>query len=188
LPVFNDLSCRLVMVLIPCTCSRRRIEQRLAGPAEESPGQSTVKASRDAPSVCCLQTRSNRHCGLCRFAHHAPAGAGRQSDWHDGRHSRGSVRRKWVCRGRQRGIGPGAEVPAPRWEIGAPSSRNTKIQWFGPLATSGSLPILSCKTTFSNELWTSSFPLYSMKPNLRNLFMKKLTRARVVPIISARVS
>jgi hypothetical protein len=27
-----------------------------------------------------------------------------------------------------------------------------------------------------------------MKPNLRNLFMKKLTRDRVVPIISARVS
>jgi hypothetical protein len=36
---------------------------------------------------------------------------------------------------------------------------------------------LSCKTTFNKELWTSSFPLYSMKPNLRNLFMKKLTRA-----------
>jgi hypothetical protein len=47
---------------------------------------------------------------------------------------------------------------------------------------------LSCKTMFNNELWTSSFPLYSIKPNLRNLFMKKLTRARVVPIISASVS
>ncbi len=47
---------------------------------------------------------------------------------------------------------------------------------------------LSCKTTFNKELWTSSFPLYSMKPNLRNLFMKKLTRDRVVPIISASVS
>ena len=46
----------------------------------------------------------------------------------------------------------------------------------------------SCKTTFSNELWTSIFPLYSIKPNLRNLFMKKLTRDRVVPIISASVS
>jgi hypothetical protein len=32
------------------------------------------------------------------------------------------------------------------------------------------------------------FPLYSIKPNLRNLFMKKLTRDRVVPIISASVS
>ena len=41
---------------------------------------------------------------------------------------------------------------------------------------------LSCKTTFNKELWTSSFPLYSIKPNLRNLFMKKLTRDRVVPI------
>jgi hypothetical protein len=47
---------------------------------------------------------------------------------------------------------------------------------------------LSYKTTFNNELWTSSFPLYSIKPNLRNLFMKKLTRDRVVPIISASVS
>ena len=47
---------------------------------------------------------------------------------------------------------------------------------------------LSCNTTFNKELWTSSFPLYSMKPNLRNLFMKKLTRDRVVPIISASVS
>jgi hypothetical protein len=32
------------------------------------------------------------------------------------------------------------------------------------------------------------FPLYSINPNLRNLFMKKLTRDRVVPIISASVS
>ncbi len=47
---------------------------------------------------------------------------------------------------------------------------------------------LSCRTTFNKELWTSSFPLYSINPNLRNLFMKKLTRDRVVPIISASVS
>ena len=31
-------------------------------------------------------------------------------------------------------------------------------------------------------------PLYSMKPSFLNLFMKKLTRDRVVPIISASVS
>jgi hypothetical protein len=30
----------------------------------------------------------------------------------------------------------------------------------------------SCKTTFSNELWTSIWPLYSIRPNFRNLFMK----------------
>jgi len=46
----------------------------------------------------------------------------------------------------------------------------------------------SYRTTFNNELWTSmaplySPPLYSMKPSLRNLFMTKLTRDRVVPII-----
>src|ERR1700720_2834564 len=32
----------------------------------------------------------------------------------------------------------------------------------------------SNKTTFNKELWTSIFPLYSIKPNLPNLFMKKL--------------
>ena len=31
-------------------------------------------------------------------------------------------------------------------------------------------------------------PLYSMSPSFRNLFMKKFTRDRVVPIISASVS
>jgi len=37
--------------------------------------------------------------------------------------------------------------------------------------------------------WTfSSLPSSSTKPNVLNLFMKKLTRERVVPIISARVS
>ena len=46
----------------------------------------------------------------------------------------------------------------------------------------------SYKTMFNKELCTSSVPLYSMKPNLRNLFMKKLTRDRVVPIISASIS
>jgi hypothetical protein len=46
----------------------------------------------------------------------------------------------------------------------------------------------SCKTTFNNELWTSMPPLYSIKPSLLNLFIKKLTRERVVPIISASAS
>jgi hypothetical protein len=46
----------------------------------------------------------------------------------------------------------------------------------------------SCRTMFNKDLWTSIVPLYSMKPNLRNLFMKKLTRDRVVPIISASIS
>ena len=34
---------------------------------------------------------------------------------------------------------------------------------------------LSYKITFNRELSTSSFPLYSVEPNLRNLFMKKIT-------------
>jgi hypothetical protein len=42
--------------------------------------------------------------------------------------------------------------------------------------------------TLNSELWTLSFPLYSIKPSFLNLFMKKLTRGLVVPIISASVS
>ena len=45
----------------------------------------------------------------------------------------------------------------------------------------------SCRITFSNDLFTRMRPLYSIKPNLRNRFIKKLTRDRVVPIISASV-
>ncbi len=46
----------------------------------------------------------------------------------------------------------------------------------------------SCRTTLSRELLMWISPLYSMKPSFLNLFMKKLTRGRVVPIISASIS
>jgi hypothetical protein len=46
----------------------------------------------------------------------------------------------------------------------------------------------SCRTIVSSELLTLRPPLYSMSPSLRNLFMKKFTRERVAPIISASVS
>ncbi len=46
----------------------------------------------------------------------------------------------------------------------------------------------SRKTTLNNELLIFKPPLYSMNPSLRNLFMKKFTRDRVVPTISASVS
>jgi hypothetical protein len=46
----------------------------------------------------------------------------------------------------------------------------------------------SCRMTFNNELWTSMPPLHLMKTSFLNLFMKKLTSDRVVPIISASVS
>src|ERR1700682_5990170 len=46
----------------------------------------------------------------------------------------------------------------------------------------------SCKTTVNKDLLTLISTLYSMKPSFLNLFMKKFTRERVVPIISARVS
>jgi hypothetical protein len=42
--------------------------------------------------------------------------------------------------------------------------------------------------TLNGELWTSRWPLYSMKPRFLNLFTKILTRGRVVPMISASVS
>jgi hypothetical protein len=45
-----------------------------------------------------------------------------------------------------------------------------------------------CRRRFMSELWTCRPPLYSMKPSFRNLFMKPLTRERVLPIISASVS
>jgi hypothetical protein len=46
----------------------------------------------------------------------------------------------------------------------------------------------SRRTTLRRELLTFNPPLYSINPSFRNLFMKKLTRERVVPTISARVS
>lgn len=46
----------------------------------------------------------------------------------------------------------------------------------------------SYKTAFNKERCTSIFPLLPINPSLRNLFRKKLTRDRVVPIISAKVA
>jgi hypothetical protein len=46
----------------------------------------------------------------------------------------------------------------------------------------------SCRTTLRSELLTWILPLYWMKPSFLNLFMKKLTRDRVVPIIFASIS
>ena len=46
----------------------------------------------------------------------------------------------------------------------------------------------SCSTTVRRDWLISIPPLYLMNPSFRNLFMNKLTRERVVPIISASVS
>src|ERR1039458_5488722 len=48
----------------------------------------------------------------------------------------------------------------------------------------------SCRTTLSREVSTCSPPLYLMKPSFLNfiIFMNKLTRERVAPIISASIS
>ena len=46
----------------------------------------------------------------------------------------------------------------------------------------------SCRTTLKRAELILIEPLYSRSPSLRNLFMKKFTRERVVPIISASVS
>ncbi len=50
------------------------------------------------------------------------------------------------------------------------------------------LAIQSRSTTLRRELLTFKPPLYSMNPSFLNLFMKKFTRERVVPTISASVS
>ena len=46
----------------------------------------------------------------------------------------------------------------------------------------------SCRTMLSRVLLILRPPLYSMNPSFLNLFMKKFTRERVAPIISASVS
>ena len=45
----------------------------------------------------------------------------------------------------------------------------------------------SCRMTFRRELCTCSPPLYSINPNRRNLFMKKLTRDRVAHHLGERL-
>jgi hypothetical protein len=49
------------------------------------------------------------------------------------------------------------------------------------------LEVQSRRITRNSELFTCKPPLYLMNPSLRNLFMKKLTRLRVVPIMPASV-
>ena len=46
----------------------------------------------------------------------------------------------------------------------------------------------SCNTTLKSELLICRPPLYLTKPNFLNLFMKKFTRERVEPIVSASIS
>jgi hypothetical protein len=57
-------------------------------------------------------------------------------------------------------------------------------------ARAGTLPWRrqSRRITLRRDLLIFKPPLYSMNPSLRNLFMKKFTRERVVPTISASVS
>jgi hypothetical protein len=56
-----------------------------------------------------------------------------------------------------------------------------------PLSDKRKVGVYSCRTTLKRELLTWIPPLYWMKPRFLNLFMKKLTRGRVVPIISASI-
>jgi hypothetical protein len=48
--------------------------------------------------------------------------------------------------------------------------------------------VYSWRTTLGREGLTWISPSYWIKPSFLNLFMKKLTRDRVVPIISASIS
>jgi len=67
-------------------------------------------------------------------------------------------------------VRPGQQPRCPSPEPRAPSLRQ------------------SCSTTLNSELLILIPPLYSMNPNFRKRFMKKFTRERVVPIISASTS
>jgi hypothetical protein len=49
-------------------------------------------------------------------------------------------------------------------------------------------PTHSCNTTLNSDVFTCNPPLYLINPIFLNLFMKKFTRERVVPIISASIS
>ena len=166
------------MCLTPCTCSRRRFEQRLARRRQESPPKWRLRGCATRRAVCRIAPIAITVCTELHTMARAPAGG--SATRHHGRRSRRSNSKKNGCV-----VGAGCGARGRRFARG---SRIPNVQRVGSPAGSGSIPDLSYRTTFSKELWTSSFPLYSMKPNLRNLFMKKLTRARVVPIISARVS
>jgi hypothetical protein len=84
--------------------------------------------------------------------------------------------------------GPVGERPVPG-RLGRGWTRYLSDSHPAFLSASPLISSFSCKIMFNKELWTSiSPPSYSTKPNCRNLFMKKLTRDRVVPIISASIS
>src|SRR5580658_2637861 len=72
---------------------------------------------------------------------------------------------------RQNFVSPIAQaVDIPRWHIESATLR------------------YSCRTTLKREVLMCRPPLYLIKPSFLNLFIKKLTLERVVPIISASVS
>ena len=50
------------------------------------------------------------------------------------------------------------------------------------------IPLFDLGLLVQNHVQQGFMDFESIKPNLRNLFMKKLTRDRVVPIISASIS
>ena len=68
--------------------------------------------------------------------------------------------------------------------------RRGECAWFecGRNVCRSQAAVQSRSTTLRSELLIFKPPLYSMNPSLRNLFMKKFTRDRVVPTISASVS
>ena len=123
----------------------------------------------------------------------------------------GGARRLWLCRRKCASAGEGEHGRQTEYVLRDPNmtmtfrirvsmrvedleegvcsvvnSREPRIQPHG--ASLGPTLAQSCRTTLRRELWIFRPPLYSMNPSLRNLFMKKLTRERVVPTISARSS
>jgi hypothetical protein len=69
--------------------------------------------------------------------------------------------------------------------LGEPALPKTVARLVPPAATRRGQ---SRSTTLRSEFLIFKPPLYSINPSFRNLFMKKFTRDRVVPTISANVS
>lgn len=68
----------------------------------------------------------------------------------------------------------------------APKRRNSTLRIC--LVVTPQVVRYSCRTTAKREALICRPPLYLMKPSFLNLFMKKLTRERVVPTISVSIS
>jgi hypothetical protein len=98
------------------------------------------------------------------------------------RRSSASTSSRSVCTTSRSAIGPRIHIKVLR------NATSQRVIGGTDRDRSGDRRSQSRKTTLRRELLIFKPPLYSMNPSFRNLFMKKFTRERVVPTISASVS